>query len=438
MNPHHTPVVPGTTPPGIPAHITVPRSRSADTPTGWHIVPLGRLANVTRGASPRPIDNPAWFHSRSNIGWLRISDVTAARKYLIHTAQNLSKAGRANSRFVPGGSLVMSICATVGRPIITKKDVCIHDGFVLLDELQVNRDYLYYVLSRMESVWSTRGQTGSQMNLNTDIIKSATVLLPPPAEQHAIAEALSDLDGSLQASEALLAKKLSIKQAFMQQLLTATTRLPGFRSDWKNTRFGQVCTFLPTASNPRSDLAHTGEVGYIHYGDVHSHTQPILNCTQHSLPRIAARRVTNATALRNDDLVMVDASEDLVGVGKSVEVQGIAETPIVAGLHTILCRGDTTEWAAGFKAYLQFIPAFRSALARMAAGTSVYAISKTQLARIELRLPPRSEQAAIVAVLSDIELDILTLEARLHKLRAIKHGMMQELLTGCARLLQAV
>ena len=108
----------------------------------------------------------------------------------------------------------------------------------------------------------------------------------------------------------------------------------------------------------------------------------------------------------------------------------------MAGLHTILCRGKPDDWASGFMAYLQFMPEFRSTLLRVASGTSVYAISKYQLADVKLPLPPPSEQEAIVTVLSDLDTEIAALELRRQKTRAIKRGMMQQLLTGRIRLVE--
>ena len=405
-------------------------------PEDWREMAIGLLANVIRGASPRPIDNPVWFDSQSKIGWLRISDVTASGKFLYDTTQNLSAAGIANSRPVKSGNLVMSICATVGRPIITRKDVCIHDGFVVFDNLRTDKEYLYYVLLNMEASWSKHGQTGSQMNLNTGLISSTSVPLPPLAEQRAIAEALSNVDRLLAALEVLIAKKRAVKQAAMQQLLTGKSRLPGFSGAWETRRLGDTFTCLPTANNPRADLREYGQIGYIHYGDVHAHAQPVLNCAYYELPWIDKSRVDNVAHLQDGDLIMVDASEDLVGVGKSIEVHGVAGKTVVAGLHTILCRGNPDYWAMGFKAYLQFIPAFKSALIRMATGISVYAISKKQLADIKLALPALLEQEAIVSVLSDMDAEIAALERRRDKTCAVKQGMMQQLLTGRVRLVK--
>ena len=59
-------------------------------------------------------------------------------------------------------------------------------------------------------------------------------------EQRAIAKVLSDVDGLINALHALIAKKRAIKQATMQQLLTAKTRLPGFSGAWETKRLDEI------------------------------------------------------------------------------------------------------------------------------------------------------------------------------------------------------
>jgi type I restriction enzyme, S subunit len=53
----------------------------------------------------------------------------------------------------------------------------------------------------------------------------------------------------------------------------------------------------------------------------------------------------------------------------------------------------------------------------------------------EVAVPSLCEQAAIATVLSDMDAELLALEARRDKTRALKQGMMQELLTGKTRLI---
>lgn len=212
--------------PGFAASGRQKNSELGEIPEDWEVVKLGEVANIQRGASPRPIDSPIWFDQNSSIGWLRISDVSNADKYLYETSQNLSELGVANSRLIEQDNLVMSICATVGKPIITKKDLCIHDGFVVFGSLHCDMEFMYYILQSIEPMWAKSGQTGSQMNLNTDLIKSTQVALPQSKpEQTAIALTLSDMDSEIAALEARAAKLAQIKQGLMQNLLTGKIRV---------------------------------------------------------------------------------------------------------------------------------------------------------------------------------------------------------------------
>ena len=192
----------------------------------WEDSKLGDISNIQRGASPRPIADPVWFDDKSKIGWVRISDVSKSGKFLFSTVQKLSESGIKNSRPVSQGNLIMSICATVGRPVITKIDVCIHDGFVVFADLKADMNFVYYFLQFIEKDWSKEGQTGSQMNLNTTLINRTNLLLPTDQEeQKAIAQILSDMDAEIEALKQKRAKCQQIKQGMMQQLLTGKIRL---------------------------------------------------------------------------------------------------------------------------------------------------------------------------------------------------------------------
>ena len=127
-------------------------------PEDWEVKKLGDLSQIKRGASPRPISDKKWFSDNSNVGWIRISDVTSSKKYLNKTEQYLSLEGIKKSRPVNKGDLIMSICASIGVPIILNMDACIHDGFVVysnLDEKILNKEYLYYFIEKMQNVFKS-------------------------------------------------------------------------------------------------------------------------------------------------------------------------------------------------------------------------------------------------------------------------------------------
>ncbi len=228
-------------------------------PLNWQRVRLGDIAEIKRGASPRPIENPKWFCTNSNVGWVRISDISKNSRFLYKTAQKLSKKGIEKSRLVKQNSLIMSMCATIGKPIITKIDTCIHDGFVVFENPKIDLNYLYYFLCYIEKEWLESGQQGSQVNLNVDLIKNKEVFYPKDLnEQIAIANILSGLDRYLCALDALILKKEGVKKALSFELLSQRKRLKGFNQAWQRVRLGDICE-ITTGSLDANEMVHYGK-----------------------------------------------------------------------------------------------------------------------------------------------------------------------------------
>ena len=218
----------------------------------------------------------------------------------------------------------------------------------------------------------------------------------------------------------------------MQELLTGKRRLPGFSGEWARRRLGDHVTILRNGTNSRADLDSQGRVRYLHYGDIHGCREVAL--TPDSLPFLPTAKASSLDRLQDGDLIFADASEDIVGVSKSVEIRGAQDKEMVAGLHCIAARFDKQILADGFKGYLQYCGPFCDHLRRLAAGTKVLATNRAHIASAELPLPPLPEQSAIASVLSDMDAEIAALERRRDKIKQLKQAMMQELLTGRTRL----
>lgn len=95
-----------------------------DIPEDWEILRIKTLCTISRGASPRPIDDPRYFDENGEYAWVRISDVTASSRYLEKTEQRLSEVGKNLSVPLNPGELFLSIAGSVGKPIITKIKCC--------------------------------------------------------------------------------------------------------------------------------------------------------------------------------------------------------------------------------------------------------------------------------------------------------------------------
>jgi type I restriction enzyme, S subunit len=121
----------------------------------------------------------------------------------------------------------MSICATIGEPIIAAMEACIHDGFVIFDEHEsfVTPNFLVQFLRLRQSYFRSQGQTGTQANLNTSIVKSCLIGIPPLSEQDRIVAALDAHDVRIRAEEAYRDKLKLLKKGLMDDLLTGRVRV---------------------------------------------------------------------------------------------------------------------------------------------------------------------------------------------------------------------
>jgi type I restriction enzyme S subunit len=233
------------------------------------------------------------------------------------------------------------------------------------------------------------------------------IAVPPLPEQHAIAEALSDVDGLLGGLDRLIAKKRDLKQAAMQQLLTGQTRLPGFQGDWDVSTFAKVVRHHAGNSTLiKGKLAQSPASGL--FPGFSASGQDVW-CDRYEY---------------EGDAIIVSA----VGsrCGKAFAATGkwcaIANTHVVWPNENKLDRHFFGLYINDEDFWLK------------SGSGQPFVLFKQTFAR-PLRLPAKAEQTAIAEVLTEMDLELAALEQRREKTRALKQAMMQELLTGRTRLI---
>jgi type I restriction enzyme, S subunit len=245
------------------------------------------------------------------------------------------------------------------------------------------------------------------------------------------------VDELLGALAQLIAKKRDLKEAAMQQLLTGRTRLPGFRGEWEVRTLGDLFNFSGGYSASRDQLSAEGHC-YLHYGDIHGATKMSVDTRAdfQDIPKldIPLKRISPKSLLKDGDVVFVDASEDDEGTSRHMVVVNKDNIPFISGLHTIVAKSKTDELANDYRRYCFQTAAIRQQFLFYAVGTKVTGISKSNIPKLTIPVPSIPEQAAIAAVLTDMDAELAALEQRREKTHVLKQGMMQELLTGKTRL----
>ena len=190
--------------------------------------------------------------------------------------------------------------------------------------------WLFYVLDRMRL--NEYSESSAQPGLSVSKILLLPVARPPPPEQRAIAEALSDVDGLLRALEALIAKKKAIKQAAMQQLLTGKTRLPGFSGERKTKRLGKIGSFSKGRNIRRDDVLEDGHP-CIRYGELYTRYHNYINTPiSHISPAVA----DTALPIKTDDLLFASSGETAEEIGRCAAYLG--DAPAFAGGDIVVFR----------------------------------------------------------------------------------------------------
>ncbi|PDW62516.1 restriction endonuclease subunit S [Helicobacter pylori] len=392
-------------------------------PLNWQKVRLGDIAEIKRGASPRPIENPKWFCTNSNVGWVRISDISKNSRFLYKTAQKLSKKGIEKSRFIKQNSLIMSMCATIGKPIITKIDTCIHDGFVVFENPKIDLNYLYYFLCYIEKEWLESGQQGSQVNLNVDLIKNKEVFCPKDLdEQIAIANILSDLDRYLCALDALILKKESVKKALSFELLSQKKRLKGFNQAWQRVRLGDICEF-GNGGAYETLIVENGDFKLISLNSI-----DINGNLKNTMKRVNFYD----NSLKQDDIVMVlsdVAHGDFLGLCAVIPSNDYVLNQRMGRLRK---RNDCINIL-----FLRlYINANQKYFKMQGQGSSQLNLSKKAIEDFEILLPPLNEQIAIANILSALDSEIASLKNKKRQFDNIKKALNHDLMSAKIRVLK--
>lgn len=246
------------------------------------------------------------------------------------------------------------------------------------------------------------------------------------AERWAIGAALRDVDSLIGALDRLIAKKRNLKQAATQQLLTGQARLPGFNSDWDVKRLGQIGKFIKGKGISKDEVVDEG-LPCIRYGEIYTHHNDQVRSFFSFITLATAKQ---SQRIKKGDLLFTGSGETAEEIGKCVAFLGDEEAYAGGDIVVLSPTGQNSM----FLGYLMNHPTVTSQKARMGQGDAVVHISAKNLAQLEVRLPKRDEQTAIAAVLCDMDSEIAAVEQRRDKTRALKQGMMQELLTGRTRL----
>ena len=392
-------------------------------PEDWEVKALASIGQLLSGAG-----FPVHYQGlgSGDYPFFKVSDMNTPGNELFMRQANhyISEDVRKtlNATLIPRDSIVF---AKIGAAVFLERkrlllqDSCIDNNMMAFrptDE-DVSLRFLYFVMLQLR--FSDLVATTALPSLSSREIGGVKVAMPPLPEQRAIAEALSDVDGLLAALDKLIAKKRAIKQAAMQQLLTGQSRLPGFSGEWETKRVFELGEIV-TGGTPKTSIAKYwgGKYPWVTPTDISTSRDMFTSERLLTLEGLEAIR----SLPPNSVLVTCIAS---IGKNAILKVRGACNQQINAIIPN---QSNNSVFL-----YYMF-EANKPFLLANAGTTATSIISKAAFSELSFSVPSHDEQAAIATVLSDMDAEIAALERRRDKTKQIKHGMMQQLLTGRVRL----
>lgn len=375
-------------------------------PEDWAVKPLSELTDPERPIGYGIVQTgPSVLNGIPCVRVLDLVDGRISRSNLITTSKEISLSYKRT--LLREGDLVIALRGKVGA--LAKVDAALQ-GANLTRGVALLSKYTRYVPEYLlQYLSSSIGQALIEKNFNGSALqeipiaslRKLPIAVPADAEQRAIAEALSDADARIAALEALIAKKRDLKQAAMQQLLTGKTRLPGFSGDWEAKRLGEFAQFLSgtylakPAYRPGTVVVQGAGAAM---GEHDTANFPFAITVIGRVGTVGRPRFMPGGCWVNNN---------------AAAIRALPSESDPRFVHLLLTQYD---WSLA-----------TSVTAQPFLGIGTLMCSTH-------RLPPKAEQTAIAEVIFDMDAELSSLEAEADKARAIKQGMMQNLLTGKVRL----
>jgi len=395
-------------------------------PEDWDVQSIGQMFQLINGCAFKPQD---WKQTGTPI--IRIQNLNDP-----HASFNYSQSPVAERNRVEAGDLLFAWSGTIGTSFGARiwagpSGVLNQHIFkVLPDERKITTSFSLLVFARIEEdiAKQAHGFKASFVHVKKSDLIKVKLPIPPRREQRAIAEALSDVDALLAALDRLIAKKRDLKQAAMQQLLTGKVRLPGFHGEWKKTTLGDVSTRCFSGATPRRNRPDyfKGDIPWITSGELNYN---VITDTVEKITSEAVAR-TNLSIVPKGIFLMAITGLEAEGTRGSCGIVGIPSTTN----QSCMAIFPTSELVSEFLFHYYVFRGDALAL-KYCQGTKQQSYTAKLVKLLPIELPPTpAEQTAIAGVLNEMETELTSLEQRRDKTRALKQGMMQELLTGRTRL----
>ena len=200
----------------------IPEIRFKGFTDAWEQRKFGNCVLIQRGGSPRPIESYLTSDDVNGVSWIKIGDVKTGERYITKTAEKIIPEGIKNSREVFPGDLILSNSMSFGRPYIMGIYGCIHDGWLVIKDINnlFDKEYLLQLLSSeyMYNQYKQLASGGVVNNLNSELVQNTNILITNIEEQKKLGDIFKNIDNLITLHQRKLEKLKNIKKSMLDKM----------------------------------------------------------------------------------------------------------------------------------------------------------------------------------------------------------------------------
>lgn len=369
---------------------------------GFNVAILENIATTSSGGTPSR-GNIDFY--KGDIPWITTGELRD--DYIFDSKEHITQEALDNSsaKVFPAGTVLMAMYgATIGRLGILQLDAATNQACCAFfpNPNKLNARYLYNWLFYHRNELIEMGTGAGQPNISQNIIKKLEIDLPEIEEQNNIVEVLSDIDKLISTQEALIDKKQAMKQGAMQVLLTGKQRVNGFTGKWVAKKLKDIAPL-----QRGFDL-------------------PVSSIVDGKFPVVFSNGINawhNRFMVKGPGVVM----------GRSGTIGKISYVDEDYWPHNTSLW--VTDFCGNYPKYVYYL--FQTLTWDMyMSGSGVPTLNRNDVHECELIIPADlDEQVVIARILEDMDNEVTIQQINLEKIKRIKSGMMDNLLTGRIRLI---
>lgn len=399
----------------------------------WHRVPLTALANYVNGYPFKPED-----HGQDGWPIVRIEQLKDP-----DTRYDYFDGKVPRENYIADGDLIFSWSASLFLRIWDRGPAILNQHlFKVVPNPDIDKLFLKYCIEHNLPELTKASHGSTMQHITRRELERFHVAVPSSkTEQTTIADILTAVDQAIEQTEALIAKQRRVKAGLLHDLLTRGIDEHGRLRDasthrfkpspvglvpeeWEVVPLGSISAGVTSGSRGWARYYSVEGAKFIRIGNLtRQHVNLILDDVQHVHPPLGSEG--KRTSLEVGDL-LISITADLGIIG--VVPEGIGEAYINQHIALVkLDQGRVNPWwignfLAGHTAQKLF-----SALNESGAKAG---LNLPTVASFPVPVPDMREQIKITQLLRQVDTEVVHQEAQLLKLRRLKTGLMQDMLSG--------